>query len=96
MQPNRIFAVLASVVLASTISACSTTGEKLPASDTSPSRETSSWCQGDGPIGYASADEAGQDDPGNRFDSDETVADIQTHNARYRAACPAPEAATPQ
>jgi len=52
---------------------------------------TSSWCQGDGPIGYASADEAGQDDPGNRFDSDETVAEIQAHNARYRAACREPD-----
>jgi hypothetical protein len=27
-------------------------------------------------------------DLGNRFDTDETVRELQEHNARYRAACP--------
>ncbi|WP_266095898.1 hypothetical protein [Stakelama tenebrarum] len=31
---------------------------------------------------------AGADDPGNLFDSDATVTEIFTHNARLRAACP--------
>jgi len=86
-MPNRIFAVLAIAMLAVTSSACSTTGERLPASDTAPSRRNSSWCQGDRPIGYASADRPGQHDPGNELDSDETVRAIQEHNARLRAAC---------
>jgi hypothetical protein len=39
-------------------------------------------------IGYAPAPAAGADDPGNRFDTDETVRELQEHNARLRAACP--------
>lgn len=57
------------------------------ASDTAPSRQRSSWCQGDTPLRYAQADEPGQDDPGNRFDREETVNAAQEHNARLRAAC---------
>jgi len=52
----------------------------------------SSWCQGDRPISYQAAPAEGVDDPGNVYDSDETILEIQTHNARYRAACPEPEA----
>ena len=58
---------------------------KEPASASDRSR--SSWCQGDREISYAAADYAGQDDPGNQMDTDETVKEIQAHNARYRAAC---------
>lgn len=84
---SRIFAMLASAALIVTTSACSTaTGQRL-ASDTSPSRLLSSWCQGDAPIRYAQADVAGQDDPGNLFDSERTVTAVQEHNARWRAAC---------
>lgn len=36
---------------------------------------------------------AGQkDDPGNKADSDQTVAEISTHNAKYDALCPKQEA----
>ena len=91
MQPNRIFAALASVALSVTMTACATVGTKAPASDTTPTRPHSSWCLGDRTISYLNADEAGQDDPGNRFDTDETVKEIQAHNARYRAACPGEE-----
>lgn len=83
-----IFAALASAALLVTNSACSTVTGPPPASDTGPARKNSSWCQGDGPIRYAQADEAGQDDPGNRFDREETVTAVQEHNARLRAACP--------
>ena len=85
---NRIFALAASAAMSFMLSACATAGEKLPASDTAHSRQNSSWCQGDRPLSYAQADEAGQDDPGNTMDSDPTVEAIQAHNARYRAACP--------
>ena len=88
MMRNRIFAALASVVLGSMTSACWTADEKRLASDTAPSRDLTSWCQGYKPLGYAQADKAGQDDPGNLFDTDETVEAIQIENARYRAACP--------
>ena len=85
---NRIYALAVSAALSVMLGACSTVTDPRPASDTSPSRSNSSWCQGDGPIRYRQADEAGQDDPGNTMDSDPTVEAIQAHNDRYRAACP--------
>ena len=85
---SKTFAALASAALLATSSACSTVTDQRLASDTAPSRDRSSWCQGDTTIRYAQADAAGQDDPGNRFDRDETVTAIQEHNARLRAACP--------
>lgn len=39
-------------------------------------------------MSYVPAPAAGADDPGNRYDTDETVRELQAHNARYRAACP--------
>lgn len=90
-MPNRIFAALASAALYASITACSTRGTDQLASDTAPSRANSSWCQGDKPISYAPAPEAGAADPANVFDTEETVAEIQAHNARYRAACTAEE-----
>lgn len=86
-MPNKTFVLAVSVVLSVSLSACGTAGEKRLASDTAPSRDLSSWCQGDRAITYAQADEAGQDDPGNQFDTDETVEQAQEHNARYHAAC---------
>lgn len=83
------YAMLASVLLLASTSACKTVGESPPANATDRSR--TSWCQGDSTIGYAQADEAAQNDPGNAFDTDATVAEIQAHNARLRAACPAAE-----
>lgn len=86
-MPNRTFAALASAVLLASTSACSTTGTSEPASDIAPRRELSSWCQGDRTISYQAAPAAGVSDPGNVFDSDETILEIQSHNARLRAAC---------
>lgn len=63
---------------------------KTAASDITPRRDLSSWCQGDKPISFAPAPAAGANDPGNQFDTDETVRELQAHNARYRAACPEP------
>ena len=85
---KKTFGLLASAALLASISACSTTGTSPPASDIAPRRDLTSWCQGDRTISYQSAPEAGVDDPKNRFDSDETVAEVQAHNARLRAACP--------
>lgn len=87
-MPSKIFASAASAVLLVTTSACATRGTLPAASDTAPSRSLSSWCQGDRPVRYNPAPEAGIADPGNRYDSDETVTELQEHNARYRAACP--------
>ena len=81
-------AVVVSATLAAMLTACETTGGKEPASASA--RPNSSWCQGDSELGYAAADSAGQDDPGNQMDTDETVKEIQAHNARLRAACPHP------
>ena len=50
-------------------------------------RSTSSWCRGDRPLTYAAAPATEANDPTNGFDTDETVADIQVHNARLWAAC---------
>ena len=87
-MPNKIYAALASAALLASTSACSTTGTSEPASDTVPRRELSSWCQGDRAVSYAAAPEAGAADPDNRYDTEETVRELQEHNARYRAACP--------
>ena len=89
-MPNRTFAALASVALSVMLTACATRETPRPASDIAPSRDLSSWCQGDRTISYQPAPAAGANDPGNRFDSEETVAEIQAHNARLRAACPTP------
>ena len=82
---NRKFATLVSALLLASTTACGTTGDPQAASATD--RPRSSWCQGDRELSYVNADTAGQDDLGNVLDSDETVEEIQAHNARYRAAC---------
>lgn len=86
-MPNRPFVALATAALLVMSSACSTLGTPRVASDTTPSRSLSSWCQGDRKIRYNPAPEAGMADPGNQYDTDETVAELQQHNARLRAAC---------
>lgn len=78
--------LLASAALIVSTSACKTAADQKVASASD--RSNGSWCQGDRLIRYSPADSVGQDDPGNTFDSDETVAEIQQHNARLRAACP--------
>ena len=89
---KKPFALLVSAALLASISACSTTGTNPPASDIAPRRDMTSWCQGDRTISYQAAPAAGVDDPDNIFDSDETVAEIQKHNARLRGACPEADA----
>ncbi len=83
---NRICALAVSAALSGMLGACATVSDPKPASDTN--RSLTSWCQGDTLLRYRQADHAGQDDPGNTMDSDPTVAEIQEHNARLRAACP--------
>ena len=83
---NRIFALAVSAALMAMSSACATVADPKAASDTD--RARSSWCQGDRLISFSPADRAGQDDPGNQFDSEPTLAEVRAHNARLRAACP--------
>lgn len=57
-----------------------------------PPKTASSACTALRALTYANA-KAGQeqaDDPGNRFDTGETVAQVQEHNARWRALCTPP------
>ena len=84
-MPNKTYAWAASAVLLGTLNACATPGPKPGANGSD--RSATSWCLGDRPISYEPADYAGQDDPGNVFDSEATVAEIQAHNARLSAAC---------
>jgi len=54
-----------------------------------PPKTVNTACTALGVIRYANA-RAGEehaDDPGNRLDTAETVADVQAHNARWRAMC---------
>lgn len=82
---NRICALAVSAALLAMLTACGTTGSPRPATATD--RSIGSLCLIDEPISYAAAPAQGIDDPGNQYDSDETVAALQEHNRRYRAAC---------
>ena len=95
MTLNKSFALVGSAVLLATLSACATAGTELPASDITQNRDNSSWCQGAREIRYENAPAAGIDDPGNQFDTDDTVAEIQASNVRLRAACPDLDASEP-
>lgn len=50
-------------------------------------RTVSDFCLNDREVKYSVAAEPGQDDPGNQFDSDETVKDLIEHNAVWRRLC---------
>lgn len=47
-------------------------------------------CSAFNAISYAQLPKGQIDDPGNKADSDETVKEIDAHNARYDAICGAP------
>lgn len=68
------------------MSACVTTGTSEAA--TTSDRSRSSWCQGDREISYSLRGRAETEAADNRFDTEETVAEIRAHNIRLRAACP--------
>lgn len=51
-------------------------------------KTVSDFCLNDRAITVAPAAAAGQDDPGNRFDSDETVNQVLEHNAVFDRLCP--------
>lgn len=51
------------------------------------SASETSLCQVDRPQTFAVAPKADQDDPGNKYDTEETVKNLIAHNARLKAAC---------
>ena len=69
----------AMILLSGALSACSTA---------EPPRTANSACLALRTIGYAQLMPGQTDDPGNQADSDETVAAIADHNARWRGLCP--------
>lgn len=66
-----------------TASACATTA---PAP-----RPVSDFCLNDRRVTVSVAPAAGQDDPGNRFDTDATVSEAFAHNAVLDRLCPGEE-----
>lgn len=54
-----------------------------------PPRTVSDFCIVDQRLSGEPAPGAGVDDPGNRFDTDETFAQVLEHNAAYDRLCPA-------
>jgi len=51
-------------------------------------RSVSDFCLNDRRVSIAPAPEAGQDDPGNAFDSEQTVTEVLEHNAVLDRLCP--------
>ena len=74
----------AAAALLPLIGACQARVAQAPVASVS---ETS-ICQIDTPQSFSVAPEAGQDDPGNRYDTDATIRNLIAHNARLAAACP--------
>lgn len=54
-------------------------------------RSVSDFCLNDRRISIAPAPEAGADDPGNAFDSEQTVGEVLEHNAVTDRLCPKPD-----
>lgn len=52
-------------------------------------RTVSDFCLNDREVKFSVAAAPGQDDPGNAFDTDQTVADLIEHNAVLRRLCEA-------
>lgn len=50
-------------------------------------RTVSDFCLNDREVKFSVAATPGQDDPGNQFDTDETVKDLIEHNAVLRRLC---------
>ena len=83
MTPKPKFAA---ILLPAMLAACATAEPPKTASD---------LCLIDRPISFAQLPKAADgtraaDDPGNRADTDATVAEIIAHNARFDAACANP------
>lgn len=75
MRFVRVFSML---LLCGAISACATAGRQ-PIVDTS--------CQAFRTISFAQLPPGQRDDPGNVADSDQTVAEVQGHNAAWDRLC---------
>ncbi len=86
----RVTRYAMTVAMLAIASACATArpGTSAAASDTA----RSSLCLIDRALPVRAAPAAGMDDPGNRFDTDDTTEALLEHNARLRAACPSPDA----
>lgn len=52
-----------------------------------PPKPVSDFCLIDKTVSLSIAPQPGLDDPGNRYDSEETVAEVMAHNQRWRAVC---------
>ena len=87
MPPIKSATMLALLAFAS--AACQ---QRLTPPATASDTSQTSLCLVDRPIPASIAPAEGQDDPGNRFDSDATVDRLMEHNASLRAACPEGEA----
>ena len=70
----------AAVAVLFTSSACCQTVE--------PPRSVSDFCLNDRQLSSNAAPAAGIDDPGNQYDSDETLLSIYAHNAVHQSLCP--------
>lgn len=83
---QRVMTLAAVSAALAMTSACAALPQDLnaTASDTA----LTSLCLVDWDIPVRPAPGAGADDPGNRFDTDETTDTLLAHNARLRAACP--------
>ncbi len=53
-------------------------------------KSASDFCLNERRISIAPAPEPGQDDPGNTFDSEQTVQEVLEHNAVFDRLCPPP------
>ena len=50
-------------------------------------RTVSDFCLNDRPVKFSIAPDPGKDDPGNQFDTEETVKDLIEHNAVHSRLC---------
>jgi len=67
------------ILLCATLPACATPAPQRIVTDTS--------CTAFKAISYAQLPKGQADDPGNKADSDETVKEIDAHNAKWDALC---------
>lgn len=77
---------IAALALLFTSSACAH-------NETPPPRSVSDFCLNDKALTVSTAPAAGVDDPGNRYDTDDTSLQVFTHNAVYHSLCPAEDPA---
>jgi hypothetical protein len=75
-MPKKLCAM---ILLCAGLAACATPAPLRIVTDTS--------CTSFRPISYAQLPKGQADDPGNKADSDETVSQIDIHNARWDALC---------